>query len=446
MKKFLNLLLTLILTLSAANAAGIDKAISDSRINKGAVSISVRNINTGKILYELNSDKPVPPASTLKSITLAAALNELGKDYAFSTELYKNTNNELILKLGADPFLKARDLRTLLKTAYEKNIIEPKAFYLDDTIFDKTEWGEGWQWDDDLNPLMPKFSAYNIDNNLLKIIVEPTTKDAPAQIKMDVFYPTTFVNLVTTGTSNDIKITRNNNIAPDVLNIEGTISKREEREIPINHLKRYFILRLEDAIRDEKIEYYGNFTNIKLPEKNVYEVAKFTTPMENAVNSIMKDSSNMTAETVFKIAGGHYSNKSGSAEDAVKMLLDYCKQLGVNTDKIRIVDGSGVSKNNLVTSDFMTSFLTAQYKNDPTYKDIFASAGEGTLKNRMLYFRQYLKAKTGTLSDVSAITGFLTTSKGTPVAFNIMINDPNAKTSDKKMLEEYILRAVHTSY
>lgn len=446
MKKFLNLLLTLVLTLSAANAAGIDKAISDSRINKGAVSISVRNINTGKILYELNSDKPVPPASTLKSITLAAALNELGKDYAFSTELYKNTNNELILKLGADPFLKARDLRTLLKTAYEKNIIEPKAFYLDDTILDKTEWGEGWQWDDDLNPLMPKFSAYNIDNNLLKIIVEPTTKDAPAQIKMDVFYPTTFVNLVTTGTSNDIKITRNNNIAPDVLNIEGTISKREEREIPINHLKRYFILRLEDAIRDEKIEYYGNFTNIKLPEKNVYEVAKFTTPMENAVNSIMKDSSNMTAETVFKIAGGHYSNKSGSAEDAVKMLLDYCKQLGVNTDKIRIVDGSGVSKNNLVTSDFMTSFLTAQYKNDPTYKDIFASAGEGTLKNRMLYFRQYLKAKTGTLSDVSAITGFLTTSKGTPVAFNIMINDPNAKTSDKKMLEEYILRAVHTSY
>ncbi len=446
MKKFLNLLLTLVLTLSAANAAGIDKAISDSRINKGAVSISVRNINTGKILYELNSDKPVPPASTLKSITLAAALNELGKDYAFSTELYKNTNNELILKLGADPFLKARDLRTLLKTAYEKNIIEPKAFYLDDTILDKTEWGEGWQWDDDLNPLMPKFSAYNIDNNLLKIIVEPTTKDAPAQIKMDVFYPTTFVNLVTTGTSNDIKITRNNNIAPDVLNIEGTISKREEREIPINHLKRYFILRLEDAIRDEKIEYYGNFTNIKLPEKNVYEVAKFTTPMENAVNSIMKDSSNMTAETVFKIAGGHYSNKSGSAEDAVKMLLDYCKQLGVNTDKIRIVDGSGVSKNNLVTSDFMTSFLTAQYKNDQTYKDIFASAGEGTLKNRMLYFRQYLKAKTGTLSDVSAITGFLTTSKGTPVAFNIMINDPNAKTSDKKMLEEYILRAVHTSY
>ena len=446
MKKFINLLFAICLTVTTANAASIDKAISDSSINKGAVSISVKDIDTGKILYELNSDKPVTPASTLKAITLASVLNELGRDYVFSTELYKNTNNELILKLGADPFLNARDLRTLLKTAREKNIIEPKTFYLDDTILDKTEWGEGWQWDDDLNPLMPKFGAYNIDNNLFKIIVEPTAKDAPAQIKMEVFYPTTFVNLVTTGKANEIKITRNNNIAPDVLDIEGTVATREVREIPINHLKRYFVLRLEDAIRAEKIEYYGDFKNITLPKQNVYEVAQITKPMEKAIDAIMKDSNNMVAETVFKIAGGHYSNTSGSAEDAVKMLMDYCKKLGVNTEKIRIVDGSGVSKNNLVTADFMTSFLTAQYKKDPTYKDIFASAGEGTLKNRMLYFGHYLKAKTGTHCDVSSIMGFLTTANGKVVAFDIMVNDPNAKTSDKKMLEEYILRAIHTSY
>ncbi len=446
MKKFINLLFAICLTVTTANAAGIDKAISDSTINKGAVSISVKDIETGKTLYELNSDKPVTPASTLKAITLASVLNELGKDYVFSTELYKNTNNELILKLGADPFLKARDLRGLLKTAKEKNITEPKAFYIDDTILDKTDWGEGWQWDDDLNPLMPKFSAYNIDNNLLKITVEPTAKDAPAQIKMDVFYPTTFVNLVTTGTTNDIKISRNNYIAPDVLNIEGTVVRREQREIPINHLKRYFILRLEDAIRAEKIEYYGDFKNIKLPRQNVYEVAKITNPMEKAIDAIMKDSNNMAAETVFKIAGGHYSNASGSAEDGVKMLMNYCKKLGVNTEKIRIVDGSGVSKNNLVTADFMTSFLIAQYKNDPTYKELFPSAGEGTLKNRMLYFGHYLKAKTGTHCDVSSIMGFLTTANGKVVAFDIMVNDPRAKTSDKKMLEEYILRAIHTSY
>ena len=446
MKKFINLLFAIMLTVSTANAASINKAVAESGINKGAVSVSVKDIKTGKTLYELNSDKPVPPASTLKVVTLASALNELGKDYEFSTELYKNSNNELILKLGADPFLNAKDLKTLLRAAREQNIIEPEAFYIDDTIIDKTEWGEGWQWDDDLNPLMPKFSAYNIDNNLLKITVEPTFKGAPAEIKLDVFYPTTFVNLVTTGGANNVKISRNNNIAPDVLNIEGTVSKREQIEIPINHLKRYFVLRLEDAIKSEKIEYYGNFTNKKLSAQNISSISKITNPIEKAVNAIMLDSNNMAAETVFKIAGGHYAKTSGSAEAAIKMLMDYCGKLGVNTQNIRIVDGSGVSKNNLVTTDFMTSFLISQYQNDAEYKEIFASAGEGTLKNRMLYFGDNLKAKTGTLSDVSAIAGYLKTAKGNLVAFDIIINDPNSKTPDKKMLEEYILRAIHTSY
>ena len=446
MKKCLNLLFALLLTISAANAESINKAISDSRINKGAVSVSVKDIETGKTLYELNSDKPVAPASTLKAVSFAAALNELGKDYEFTTTLYKNTNNELILKLGADPFLKSNNLRTLLKAAKDKKITEPKAFYIDDTIVDKTEWGEGWQWDDDLNPLMPKFGAYNLDSNLLTITFAPTIKEAPAEIKFDVFYPTTFVNMVTTGNTNNIKITRNNNIAPDVLNVEGTIAKQEQRKIPINHLKRYFILRLEDAIRAEKIEYYGNFTDKKLSGENVYEVAKITNPIEKATKAIMNDSNNMVAETVFKIAGGHYIQNTGSAEAAVKMLTDYCKHIGVNTNNIKFVDGSGVSKNNLVTADFMTSFLTAQYKKDESYKDIFSSAGEGTLKNRMLYFKDNLKAKTGTLSDISAITGYLTTAKGKNVAFDIMINDPTAKNSDRKMLEEYILRAIHSSY
>ena len=85
-------------------------------------------------------------------------------------------------------------------------------------------------------------------------------------------------------------------------------------------------------------------------------------------------------------------------------------------------------------------------QNDAEYKEMFASAGEGTLKNRMLYFGDNLKAKTGTLSDVSAIAGYLKTAKGNLVAFDIIINDPNSKTPDKKMLEEYILRAIHTSY
>lgn len=446
MRKLLNLFIALLLTASAVNAASIDKALSESDINTGAVSISVRDTETGKVLYELNSKKPVNPASTLKILTLTASLDELGKDYEFSTDLYQNKENELFIKLGADPFLKAGDLRKLLNTAKTKNIVEPKAIYIDDTIVDKTEWGEGWQWDDDLNPLMPKFGAYNIDENLLTITVVPTAKGAPAEIKLDVFYPTTFMNLVTTGDSSEIKISRNNNIAPDVLTIEGTVKNQIKQEIPVNHLKRYFRLRLEDAIRAEKIEYYGAFAEKELPSGNISLVETIKHPIEDAVSEIMLNSNNMVAESLFKIAGGHYAKTTGSTQNAVEMLFAYLDKIGLNSSDIKVVDGSGVSKNNLATSDFMTSFLTAQYKISPDYPKMFAPAGEGTLTNRMLYFGDKLRAKTGTLSDVSAITGYITTVKGKVLAFNIMINDAKSKPSEKKMLEEYILRAIQISY
>ena len=367
MRKLLNLFIALLLTASAVNAASIDKALSESDINTGAVSISVRDTETGKVLYELNSKKPVNPASTLKILTLTASLDELGKDYEFSTDLYQNKENELFIKLGADPFLKAGDLRKLLNTAKTKNIVEPKAIYIDDTIVDKTEWGEGWQWDDDLNPLMPKFRAYNIDENLLTITVVPTAKGAPAEIKLDVFYPTTFMNLVTTGDSSEIKISRNNNIAPDVLTIEGTVKNQIKQEIPVNHLKRYFRLRLEDAIRAEKIEYYGAFAEKELPSGNISLVETVKHPIEDAVSEIMLNSNNMAAESLFKIAGGHYAKTTGSAQNAVEMLFAYLDKIGLNSSDIKVVDGSGVSKNNLATSDFMTSFLTAQYKISPDY-------------------------------------------------------------------------------
>jgi len=132
----------------------------------------------------------------------------------------------------------------------------------------------------------------------------------------------------------------------------------------------------------------------------------------------------------------------------MKMLDNYFQKIGVEKGNIRITDGSGVSKNNLVTSDFMTDFLVKQskYGNFDQYLSLLPTPGEGTLKNRMLYFQDKLHAKTGTLSDISAITGYITTQKGKTYAFNIMITDPQTKSIDKKETEEFILRTIYTSY
>lgn len=444
MKKIF-LLSLMLLFAQTVFADTIDRTIFNSGINKGAVAVSVKDISTGKSVYSLNEAKPSVPASTLKMVTLSASVDTLGKDYEFSTKLYKNTNNDLYLKLGADPFLTSANLNKMFDKAYSKNIIEPKNLYIDDYIFDSTEWGEGWQWDDDLNPLMPKYSSYNIDKNLLNIIIAPTTQGAPANIYTTKFYPTTFMNLVTTGNSTNIKLSRNNNISPDMLTVEGTIKNQLTKQVPINNLKRYFVLRCEDAVRGAKIEYFGNILQKKTPSTNIYLVDEVKHPLNDAVTAILKNSNNMIAETVFKLAGAKFANNTGSFENSQKMLNTYFDKIGIDYSDIRIVDGSGVSKNNMLTADFMTEFLVKMAQNED-FTNALPTAGEGTLENRMLYFKDNIRAKTGTHCTESAIAGYITSRSGKTYAFDIMINDPKSKNGEKKSLEEYIIRDIYTKF
>ena len=448
MKKLLTILglLAVLIDGSVAFAAnGIDKAISKSTVKRGTISVSVKNLSTGEVVYDLNSDKLVPPASTQKLVTLAAALDMLGTDYAFKTSLYKNVNNELYLKLGADPFLTSKNLDTLMAEAKKKKIVEPKNIYIDDYILDSVEWGEGWQWDDELNPLMTKFGSYNLDGNLLSIVVMPTASDAPAKIYPKKFYPLTFMNMVTTGSANNIEVEKTAVSLPDMLTVKGTVSKPETFEIPVNNLKRYFRLRLEETVNNNKLEYYGNYMQKKTPDKDVYLVYEISHPLQMAVDAVLERSNNLVTETVFKLAGGKFVNNTGSTDAALKMFQAYCEKLNLDTNDIKLVDGSGVSKNNLMSADFMTDFLLAISKHEQfiNYKNAMATPGEGTLKDRMLYFNGNLRAKTGTLSDISSIAGYITSQSGNNYAFDIMINDAKTSNEDKKMMEEYIIREIH---
>lgn len=448
MKKLAKIILTIMLIFNIPNFAcanSIGRTISQSGINKGAVSVSVKDVHTGKTVYSLNDKQPKSPASTLKIITYNASMDTLGNDYEFSTELYKSTNNDLYLKLSGDPYFTYRNLRGLFETAKSKNITEPKNIYIDDYIFDDVEWGEGWQWDDDLNPLMPKFSSYNIDRNLLEIIIFPQTEGSAPEIRTSVFYPVTFMNLATTGSNTNIKLARNNSISPDIINVSGTVSRKTVKKIPVNNPKRYFVLRCEDAVRRNKINYYGKYTQKKMPGSGIYLVDKISHPISDLTDDILKNSSNFTAETLFKAAGAKFVNNTGSLGNSQKMLNAYFEKIGLNSDSVKITDGSGVSKNNLVTADFMTEFLIKVYNNED-FKTALPTSGEGTLANRMLYFKDNLRAKTGTLSDISAIAGYITSRSGKTYAFDIMINSPKAKEQDMKSLEEYILRDIYTEF
>ncbi len=449
MKKIVCILLSMFMTASVACAESITRTITSLGVNKSAVSVSIKDVQSGNTIYKLNERAPMTPASTLKVLTSSAALNTLGKDFLYSTKLYKSTNNDLYLKLSGDPLFTSGDLGVLVEAAKAKNI-SPKNFYIDDSVFDRNEWGEGWQWDDDLNPLMPKFSAYNIDKNLVKIEVSPSNDKTPASLVVKPFYPITFTNLVITDFSlpNNIKIDRDNAIAPNVLNISGVVSKIAYKVVPVANPKMNFILRLEETILNKKLEYFEPIKFAALPKTNVYLVSEMVHDMSSVLSNILKSSDNLTAETLFKTAGSVWARSQGNISNSLNMLEAYLNKIDLEHEDIKVVDGSGVSKNNIITADFMSDFLVYRASNDD-FEDfmlMFPAPGEGTLKNRMLYFKDNLRAKTGTLSDTSAIAGYIKSRRGKLYAFDIMINDAKTSSADKKNVEEQILRNIYANY
>ncbi|MCR5265476.1 MAG: D-alanyl-D-alanine carboxypeptidase/D-alanyl-D-alanine-endopeptidase [Cyanobacteria bacterium RUI128] len=442
MKKFL-LILTIIfgITVNCAQAglkSDINDVITKSNINKSSISISLKNASTGKTVYELNPNMPVSPASTQKIITATPAFMTLGDDYRFATKLYKNNKDEYLIVLGADPYLRSNELDKIVKFIPK----EPACINIDASIIDDQEWGEGWQWDDDLNPRMPKFSAYNLDKNIMEIVISPSMAGYAPEITQDANYPLTFVNKIITSNNTKYTIKRQNHISPDVIILEGTIcpKKSEIIKIPINNPKKYFTMKLSDSVIDHQISSSGVYKNVKL-DKSYKLITLLSHDIENAKTDIYKNSSNFVAETVFKIAGGKYVSGTGSFENGLLMFNDFCKSHNIDTSRIKITDASGVSKNNLMVADFMTEFL---YKTRGYIEPNLPTAGEGTLSNRMLYLKGFVHAKTGTLNNISAIAGYISTLKRQSYVFCIMINDPHSSAGDKKMLEEYILRTIYS--
>ena len=448
MQKLLVFIFALILSVSTVYAETIDKTLNKLGINKSAVSVVVKNISTKDTVYSLNGRTPMHPASTLKLVTTAASVDTLGADYSFKTSLYKSTNNDLYFKLSGDPLLSSKNLDKMVKTARDKKIT-PKNVYVDDSAFDKVEWGEGWQWDDALNPLMPKFSVYNLNKNLLKIDALPTTNGMPATVSIKPNYPLTYMNYVTTNLTQTswLKAEKNPEIA-NTINVLGNVSKSATIYIPLNNPKLNFMLRLADIFKDSKIEYFGKFTNAKLPKTNIYLVDEVQHGILPMLGLIIKNSDNLVAESLFKAAGAEWAEAQGSFENSKKMLDAYFEKLGIDAQDIRIVDGSGVSKNNLMTADFMANFLVYLSEQDgfENIEMLLPTPSEGTLKNRMLYFKDNLRAKTGTLADTSAIAGYITSKRGKTYAFDIMIDDAKTSSADKKNIEEQILRSLYMNY
>ncbi len=437
LKKILSVVFACTILPVFSAGADFNKVISEANIKKSDISISIIDLKNGKAIYQLHSKRKFYPGAVQKLITYKVAEYVLGKDYCFKTSLYKNMNNEYLIKLGADPLLTGENLKSLATK------IQPdaKAIYIDDSIVDNEDWGNGWNEEDNLNPALARFSAYNLDGNMVKVSFVPTIEGAPVTISQEKFYPLSFINEVITGDKNEINLTRKDYIAPDMIIASGTLDTMISRDIPITNTKRYFKLSLERILNEEKIDYSGIYRFKKL-SPDFKETAIISHSMNDIQESVFKQNNNIASESMFKVAASKKAeNGTGTFDGGLALLIEYCNSLHLKTDDIKIVDASGVSYDNLLTADFVAEFLANPANID--LKTLLPTPGEGTLINRMNYMTGKLFAKTG-LVQTSSIAGYVDAMSGNTYAFCIIVNDKESKNADRKMLEEYLIREIFT--
>ncbi len=439
MKNILRIFLAVILMLNIeAYGASLKKIIKKMDLDKNStVSVSVRRLDTGKEIYAQDENKLLHPASSLKVVTFAPALQVLGGDYKFSTKIYKY-NNDYYIKLGADPLLTSADLRKLASD-FKKNPVvgEINKIYIDDTIIDKVAYPEGWG-SDDIYPYAPMISPYIVNGNKVQVQLVTRKGEKTPSILQNDFVKFAFVNNVEVGSSEPFKIQKIDEDSPIFL-LSGGISGDRAITIPVDNPKFYFITHLNSALKKEKINYTKQFLFAKVPD-GALEVASVNHSIEAIAKRILQYSDNYSAEVLFKVAGGKYTQteKPATTADGIKMFYDFYEKTGFDMSDIKIVDGSGLSRYNLATTSWLSDALIYIDKFTPL-RNYMAVPDVGTLSKRLRHLHGALWAKTGTLNGVSSLSGYIQTYKNKELVFSVIIMNFNKKPSVIKGYEDEII-------
>lgn len=451
MKKLFKLFIITLALISSVNisfgfsSGKVDKLITNSKLNDTAtIAISIRNVSNNNVVFEKNQNKLLHPASTIKLVSTYYSINTLGYEYSFKTGFYIDSNNNLYIKLGADPSLTTAQLKTAFQCLKDKGLTSFNNIYFDDSIIDKKEFSNGWMWDDDINPYTPKVSAYNLDSNIIRVNLN---KDVNGNIKAD--YKNAPISVYTNISSDSGKdyldFGRYNWNSPDVVEIYGNLRNSRTVNIPISSMRRYFIWNIEKIIDDYRFNIKSTkYASRILPDntKLIYEISNSVKP---AVYQTLQRSNNLTSETLFKLASSSQYNATGTDERAIIGMKDFYKKLNIKFDDVQISDGCGISRLDLISADWMSDTLNKIYnqKNFEAFKNYMAQPGDGTLSNRLFDLRGDAWLKTGSLSGISSIAGYISSLDGNTYSVSILIQNFKQDSKEIKKFEDEIITLIY---
>jgi D-alanyl-D-alanine carboxypeptidase/D-alanyl-D-alanine-endopeptidase (penicillin-binding protein 4) len=446
MKKIIIILIPLFCCLksSIAQTTGVGKKILheinrvDPTINIG---IKIRNLKTGKIIYQQNENRYYTFASCLKFISLITLQHYFGNDHQFISKILKKGDN-YYLDIN-DPDFSTNDLDFLIKSVKKNSALRIKGnFYIINTNFSLPPIIGGRMVDDGVYCLGSPITKVHINKNCIRLAAHAgaRTKDK-INLKVENLIPYKIVNNAVTipnGYHDRITTSIENNrfiINGTLNNLTGNITISSAVNDNLAHIKLTLakLLKKNSIILDGKILYSSK-------PKISKEIATSYKTFQQLANQALKISDNYITEYLLAEFSDIYAKRDWREAGSLLKQLVY-QTFKVDLNNAVVVDGSGLSRYNLFTVNQFDNFLTAVYnKNNwqdtlsilPTYNKT------SSLGNRFKVIKVF--AKSGSMSGVSSLVGYMFDQDNTPHSFVIVANNYIAKKKKYAELEEGIIR------
>jgi len=460
--------------------AKISEVLAKPELSSAMVGIKVVSLDTGRVLFEENAAKLLRPASSMKLYTVAAALDRLSPDYRFSTSVYAYTRPDaagvvrgnLIIYGRGDPSLAARfnngdyfksidDLATRIVAAGVKRV--EGDIVGDESYFVGPKYGSGWNWEDLTWYYGAEITPLAANDNALDLFVKPGAAiGQPAVITTGPPDPLlTIVNEVTTsakGLKREISIQRG--LGENTIRITGSIPLEDRGYtggIGISHPALLFVYMLRSSLAQKGVTITGAsriggstpqptaITGVRIAGSNgsttsssafQNEIATLQSPPFSVIAArTLKPSQNLYAELILRTLGkvtplpATTSNLPQTSEElGLEAVKSFLKSVGIRPEALVLDDGSGLSRNDMITAEASVQLLTfmSKHRYATVFRDALSIGGvDGTLRNRFkgTPAENNVRAKTGSLSSAASIGGYMTTSGGEKLAFSIMVNN-----------------------
>ena len=414
---------------------------------KSEVGVSLFNLNTHTHPYQRNSNTLFPLASVSKLLTTGAALLQLGGEYKWSTQVYLDKNENLIIRGGGDPFfvterlfLFATKISRILK-AKKKTVLKGGLFSLHG-FFDEIERASSRQMRSSSQPYNSSVSSLALNFNSASFEVFPNPRlDKPGVIfvvppnsKIEVQNKT----ITSSKGSSFLKIKKmESKNGKEVFQIQGKIDKNSPPQTLyswVDHPDLHFLNTLIEILNTEGIQFKKPARVLEISEaENLKESSLLlnfeSLPSRDIFSSINKWSNNFMADCLFKTLGAIEFGEPGSFEKGAKAVTQILIQNGIPEDGFQIEMGSGLSEENQASPDTIAKLITLLFQKIKTMPEFLSSlaipGGEGTLQTRLqsLVSQGGVRAKTGTLFksvSISSIAGVTQNKSGDWIVFTIL--------------------------